>query len=57
MNVAFLLSTTLRVWVPDPVGDRFVGAEAPQHSFPGLGFHLLGILNVDESSSADHLDM
>ena len=43
--------------VPDPVGERFVLAEAAQHSFPGLGSHLLGILDVDESSSADYLEM
>ena len=43
--------------VPDPVGERFVVAEAAQHSFPGLGLHLFGLLDVDESSSADDLEM
>ena len=43
--------------VLDPVGERFVLAEAAQHSFPGLGFQLLGTLDVDKSSSADDLEM
>ena len=43
--------------VPDPIGERFVLAEAAQHSFPGLGFHLLRILDMDESSSADDHEM
>ena len=46
-----------RVRVTDPVGERFVLTEAAQHSFPGFGFQLFGILDVDESSSADDLDM
>ena len=44
-------------WVTDPVGEHFVLAEAAQHSFPGLGFQLPGILDVDERSSADGLEM
>ena len=43
--------------VPDPVGERFVLAEAAQYSIPGLGFQHLGILDVDESFSADDLEM
>ena len=43
--------------VSDLVGERFVLAEAAQHSFPGLGFQLLGILDVDESFSTDDLEM
>ena len=43
--------------VSDPVGERYVLAEAAQHSFRGLGFQLLGILHVDEGSSADDLEM
>ena len=46
-----------RFRVPDPVGERFVLVEVAQHSFPGLGFQLFGILDVDESSSADGLEM
>ena len=43
--------------VPDPVGERFVLAEAAQHFFQGLGFQLIGILDVGESFSADYLEM
>ena len=51
------LHHSARFRVPDPVGERFVLAEAAQHSFPGLGFQLLGILDVDESSNADNLEV
>ena len=43
--------------VPDPVGERFVLAEVAQHSFTGLGFQLLGVLDVDESSSTGDLEV
>ena len=43
--------------VPDPVGERFILTEAAQHSCPGFRVQLLGILDVDESSSADDLQM
>ena len=45
------------VRVLGPVEERFVLAEAAQHSFPGFGFRLFGILDADESSSADNLEM
>ena len=45
------MNATFRV--PDPVGERFVLAQVTQHSFPGFGFQLLGIHDVDESSNAE----
>ena len=43
--------------VPDSVRTSFIFAEALQRAFPKVEFQLLSILDVEESSSTDDLEV